>query len=73
MTEDEFQLYKIDGSKVWLSPTAREYAAQWFGPGRQGVRKMAEYLRMVGGESETTPAELQWPAAFRLEREEKWF
>jgi len=70
-TEDEFQLYKIDGSKVWLSPTAREYAAQWFGPGRQGVRKMASYLRMVSGESETAPAEL--PAAFRLEREEKWF
>ena len=64
-TEDEFQLYKIDGSKVWLSPTAVEYAAQWFGPGRQGVRKMAEYLRMVGGESETAPAELPPEAMVR--------
>ena len=61
MTEDnEYRLYKVDGSKVWLSPTAREYAAQWFGPGRQGIREMAEYLRMVG--SESTPAE----------EEEKW-
>jgi len=62
-TEDEFQFYKIDGSKVWLSPTAVEYAAQWFGPGRQGVRQMAEYLRMAGGESEAgTEAAIPEPA-----------
>jgi len=54
-TEDEIQLYKIDGSRVWLSPTAREHAAQWFGPGQQGVRKMASYLRLVGGESDYRP------------------
>jgi len=42
MTEDE--VFKIDGSKVWLSPTARAYAAEFFGPGRQGLRKMAKHL-----------------------------
>jgi len=42
MTEGE--VFKIDGSKVWLSPTALEYAREFFGPGRQGVRKMAEHL-----------------------------
>jgi len=64
MTEDnEYRLYKVDGSKVWLSPTAVEYAAQWFGPGRQGVREMAHYLRMVGGESGTgTEAAIPEPA-----------
>jgi len=44
MTEDEF--YKIDGQKVWLSPTALEYAREYFGPGRQGARQMAKYLMM---------------------------
>ena len=39
---DEF--YRIDGSKVSLSPTALEYAREYFGPGRQGVRRMAEHL-----------------------------
>jgi hypothetical protein len=58
MTADDERLYRVDGSKVWLSPTAREYAKEYFGPGRQGVRKMAEYLRMVGAEDTTTPAEM---------------
>ena len=54
MTEDnEYRLYKVNGSKIWLSPTAVEYAREWFGPGRQGVREMAKYLRMVASESET--------------------
>jgi len=44
MTEGEF--YKIDGNKVWLSPTALEYAREYFGAGRQGVQKMAKYLMM---------------------------
>ena len=39
---DEF--YRIDGSKVWLSPTALEYAREFFGPGRQGARQMAKHL-----------------------------
>jgi len=52
---DEF--YKIDGNKVWLSPTAREYAAEYFGPGRQGLRKMAEYLRMVGADESEASVE----------------
>ena len=39
---DEF--YRIDGSKVWLSPTALEYAREFFGPGRQGVQRMAKHL-----------------------------
>jgi hypothetical protein len=50
MTAADERLYRIDGSKVWLSPTAVEYAKEYFGPGRQGVRKMAEYLRMVGAD-----------------------
>ena len=40
------ELFKIDGQKVWLSPTALEYAAQYFGPGRQGVQRMAKHLLM---------------------------
>jgi hypothetical protein len=58
MTADnEDRLYRVDGSKVWLSPTAVAYAAEYFGPGREGVRKMAEYLRMVGAdESGAEPA-----------------
>jgi len=39
---DEF--YKIEGNKVWLSPTALEYAREYFGPGRQGVQRMAKHL-----------------------------
>ena len=39
---DDF--YRIDGSKVWLSPTARELAAEYFGPGRKGECEMARYL-----------------------------
>jgi len=46
MTTDDGDLYRVDGSKVWLSPTAVEYAAAYFGPGRAGVQKMAEYLRL---------------------------
>src|SRR5215467_13111241 len=47
MTADESEdLYRVDGSKVWLSPTAVGYAAQYFGPGRQGVQQMAQYLRL---------------------------
>jgi hypothetical protein len=55
MSDD--QLYRIEGSKIWLSPTAREFAAVYFGPGRQGERRMAEYLRMrqsLGDDYETT-------------------
>ena len=40
------QLFKIDGRKVWLSPTALEYAHEFFGPGRQGVKRMAKHLLM---------------------------
>jgi hypothetical protein len=58
MTADnEDRLYRVDGSKVWLSPTAVAYAAEYFGPGRQGVRKMAEYLRMVGTDESAEGAE----------------
>ena len=58
MTADnEDRLYRVDGSKVWLSPTAVAYAAEYFGPGRQGVRKMAEYLRMVGADESGEGAE----------------
>src|SRR5262249_3240038 len=47
MTADDSEdLYRVDGSKVWLSPTAVGYAAQYFGPGRQGVQQMAQYLRL---------------------------
>src|SRR5262249_25672753 len=46
MTADDDQLYTVDGSRVWLSPSARELAAQYFGPGRQGERQMAQYLRL---------------------------
>jgi hypothetical protein len=46
MTADDGDLFRVDGSQVWMSPTALEYAAQYFGPGRQGVQKMAEYLRL---------------------------
>src|SRR5215831_13360999 len=46
MTANDSDLYRVDGSKIWLSPTAVDYAAQYFGPGRQGVQKMAEYLRL---------------------------
>src|SRR5262249_36095951 len=45
-TDDSEELYRVDGSKVWLSPTAVGYAAQYFGPGRQGVQQMAQYLRL---------------------------
>jgi len=44
MADDSEQLYKIDGSKVWLSPTALEFAQQYFGPGRQGRERFARYL-----------------------------
>ena len=44
MSDDSEQPYKIEGSKVWLSPTAREWARQYFGNGRAADRKMAEYL-----------------------------
>jgi len=57
MTDDSERPYKIDGSKVWLSPTAREYAREYFGPGRGGERQMAEYLRMrqnLGDDYQTT-------------------
>jgi hypothetical protein len=57
MTAGDERLYRIDGSKVWLSPTAVAYAAEYFGPGRQGVRKMAEYLRMVGADESGEGAE----------------
>jgi hypothetical protein len=57
MTAADERLYKIDGSKVWLSPTAVEYAKEYFGPGREGVRKMAEYLRMVGADESGEGAE----------------
>src|SRR2546430_10785626 len=57
MTAADERLYRIDGSKVWLSPTAREYAAEYFGPGREGERKMAEYLRMVGADESGEGAE----------------
>ena len=48
MTADDSDLYRVEdgGSKVWMSPTAVEYAAAYFGPGRAGVQKMAEYLRL---------------------------
>jgi|SRR5262245_45118044 len=46
MTNDDSDMYRVDGSRVWLSPTAVEYAAQYFGPGRQGVQQMAQYLRL---------------------------
>jgi hypothetical protein len=45
MTGDD-DLYRVDGSKVWMSPTAVQYAREYFGDGHQGVRKMAEYLRL---------------------------
>src|SRR5215468_4805658 len=40
------QLFRIDGNKVWLSPTALEYAREFFGPGREGVQRMAKHLLM---------------------------
>jgi|SRR5262245_10289537 len=43
---DADELFKIDGQKVWLSPTALEYAREFFGPGRQGVQRMAKHLLM---------------------------
>ena len=46
MTGDDSDLFRVDGSKIWMSPTAVAYAEQYFGPGSQGVRKMAEYLRL---------------------------
>jgi len=46
MTPDDGDLYRVDGSKVWLSPTAVAYAREYFGPGRQGVQQMAQYLRL---------------------------
>jgi hypothetical protein len=68
MTADnEDRLYRVDGSKVWLSPTAVAYAAEYFGPGRQGVRKMAEYLRMVGADESGEGAE---PAPTAVARED---
>jgi hypothetical protein len=58
MTADnEDRLYRIDGSKVWLSPTAREYAAAYFGPGRKGEIEMAKYLRVVGSDESGEGAE----------------
>jgi hypothetical protein len=57
MTAGDERLYKIDGSKVWLSPTAVAYAAEYFGPGRQGVIEMAKYLRMVGADESGEGAE----------------
>src|SRR5262245_59202258 len=46
MTGDDSDLYRVDGSKVWLSPTALEYAAQYFGPGRKGREQFARYLQL---------------------------
>ena len=46
MTGDDGDLFRVDGSQVWMSPTAVAYAREYFGPGAQGVRKMAEYLRL---------------------------
>ena len=46
MTDDDSDVYRVDGSKVWLSPTAVAYAREYFGPGRQGVQQMAQYLRL---------------------------
>src|SRR5262249_55702064 len=46
MTGDDSDLYRVDGSKVWLSPTAIEYAAQYFGPGRKGREQFARYLQL---------------------------
>src|SRR5262249_19064049 len=51
--------YRIDNNKIWLSPTAREYAREYFGPGRKGEQQMAKYLLMQNrdvSESEETPA-----------------
>ena len=42
--DDSERPFKVDGRKVWLSQTAREYAREWFGPGRKGERQMANYL-----------------------------
>jgi len=42
---DDSDLYRIEGdSKVWLSPTALEFAQQYFGPGRSGREQFARYL-----------------------------
>jgi hypothetical protein len=46
MTAGDSDLFRVDGSKVWMSPTAVAYAREYFGDGHQGVRKMAEYLRL---------------------------
>src|SRR5262249_15306724 len=43
---NEDDLYRVEGSKVWMSPTARQYAEQYFGPGKQGEIQMAQYLRL---------------------------
>jgi len=55
MTADDDQLYAVDGSRVWLSPSARELAAQYFGPGRQGEIQMAKYLRVRHSLAALTP------------------
>jgi hypothetical protein len=67
MTAGDERLYKIDGSKVWLSPTAVAYAAEYFGPGRKGVIEMAKYLRMVGADESGEGAE---PAPEAVARED---
>ena len=60
--DDSERPFKVDGKKVWLSQTAREYAREWFGPGRKGERQMAEYLMQQeqlhaaeGEDQSTTP------------------
>jgi hypothetical protein len=41
---DDDRPYRVDGSKVWLSPDAKYWAEQYFGPGRKGLEQMAKYL-----------------------------